>query len=366
MISERVKKIKESGIRKVFELSASNKGNMIDLSIGQPHFKTPDKLKKAIKEAVSNDFNNYTPTKGFLALRKKIVLKLKKENNIPAKIDDVIITAGVSGGLFLTFASLFNRGDEVILPDPYFVLYKELLTFFGVKVVYWNTYPDFHLKNERLEELITPKTKAILINSPNNPTGAVYGKEELNALVKIAKKRNLFIISDEVYEKFDYSKKFFSVGSIYNKTITLNGFSKSHLVTGWRVGYLHGPRKIISAMNKLQQYTFVCASAPAQFALEREMSMNISSYVDVYRKNLDYIEKELNPKLNFERSEGAYYAFIKSPKGEPDFIEKLIKNNVLVIPGEVFSQKKGYFRLSFAVDIKNLKEGIKIINKISK
>ncbi|MCD4694431.1 aminotransferase class I/II-fold pyridoxal phosphate-dependent enzyme [bacterium] len=365
MISQRVKKIKESGIRKVFELSANNKGDLIDLSIGQPHFNTPNKLKKAISEAVSNDFNKYTPTNGFLNLRNKIAVKLRKENNILAKSDDIIVTSGVSGGLFLTFATLLNRGDEVVLPDPYFVLYDQLLRFFGVKPVYWSTYPDFHLKNEKLEKLITSKTRAIIINSPNNPTGMVYGEHEIRELVKIAKKNKLFIVSDEVYEKFDYDKKFFSAGSIYSKTITLNGFSKSHLITGWRIGYVHGPGEIIGAMNKLQQYTFVCAPSPAQAALENEWHFDFSPYVREYKVNRDYIVKELSPSLKFNLPEGAYYAFIKKPKDNTDFINKLVKNNVLVVPGEVFSRKKDYFRLSFAVSLLTLKKGIKIINEIS-
>ncbi len=366
MISQRVKNIKESGIRKVFELSANNKGDLIDFSIGQPHFNTPERLKKAIGESVFNDFNKYAPTKGFLNLRKKISVKLKKENNILAKPENIIVTLGVSGGIFLAIATLFNRGDEVILPDPYFVLYDQFFRFFGVKVVYWSTYPDFHLKNDKLEKLITSKTKAVIINSPNNPTGAVYEEDEIRELLKIAKKNELFIISDEVYEKFDYDKKFFSPGGIYNKTITLNGFSKSHLITGWRVGYVHAENKIISAMNKLQQYTFVCAPSPAQMAIKNEWNLDLSSYVGEYKINRDYLVENLNPSLKLNIPEGAYYAFIKKPRNHYDFIKKLIKNNVLVVPGEVFSRKKDYFRLSFAVDLATLKKGIKIINKISK
>lgn len=366
MLSQRIQRIEESGIRKVFELASQNRGEFYNFSIGQPHFKTPEKLKKALAQAAQDDYNSYTSTSGLPELREKIALKLKKENNIQSGADNIIVTNGVSGGLFLAFSSLLNPGDEVILPDPYFVLYKQLLDFLGVKTVFWDTYPDFHLDSQKLKKLITPKTKAVIINSPNNPTGMVYSRKELEEVAKISEDRGLYVISDEIYEKFDYEDKFFSIGSVYEKTITLNGFSKSHLVTGWRVGYVQAPGDIIEAMNKLQQYTFVCASSVAQQALNLEWETDLSEYIESYKQNRDFIVSELDPAYNFYSSEGSYYFFIKNPKEKKDFISELIKNKVLVIPGEVFSQKEGYFRLSFAVEKKTLKKGVEILNKLAK
>ncbi len=366
MLSKRIKKIEESGIRKVFEMASQNKGELLDFSIGQPHFKTPEKLKNALCKASQDNYNHYTSTKGLEGLRKKIIDKLKKQNKINAKEEEVMITNGVSGGIFLSFAVLLDQGDEVILPDPYFVLYKQILDFFGIKTVFLDTYPDFHINPDKLKELITTKTKAVIINSPNNPTGMVYEKEELEEVVQIAQENDLFIFSDEIYEKFDFDNRFFSIGSIYDKTITLNGFSKSHLVTGWRVGYLHGPASVIEAMNKLQQYTFVCAPAIGQQAIFSEWDVDLSSYVSQYRSNRDYLVSNLDSKFKFVDPEGSYYAFIKNPQGMKDFSKKLIENKVLVVPGKVFSKRKGYFRLSFATEQKKLEKGIDILNKIVK
>ncbi len=230
-LSNRINKIEESGIRKVFDMATSIGSDAINLSIGQPHFKTPFELKKAGQTAIRNNFNAYMPTKGYLPLREKITIKLDRDNNIQANKEDVLITAGVSGGLFLLFSVVLNKGDEVILPNPYFVLYAEILKYLGVKIVLHNTYPDFRLNAPKLEKLVTDKTKLIIINSPNNPTGVVYDQSELEELAEVAEKHNLLVVSDEIYEVFDYKKKFFSIGSTYKNTVTLNGFSAFNMLS---------------------------------------------------------------------------------------------------------------------------------------
>ena len=197
-LSNRINKIEESGIRKVFDMATSIGSDAINLSIGQPHFKTPFELKKAGQTAIRNNFNAYMPTKGYLPLREKITIKLDRDNNIQANKEDVLITAGVSGGLFLLFSVVLNKGDEVILPNPYFVLYAEILKYLGVKIVLHNTYPDFRLNAPKLEKLVTDKTKLIIINSPNNPTGVVYDQSELEELAEVAEKHNLLVVSDEI------------------------------------------------------------------------------------------------------------------------------------------------------------------------
>jgi len=246
------------------------------------------------------------------------------------------------------------------------------------KFVSLDTYPansgagqDFHIDPEKLEKLITPacagqapKTKAILLNSPNNPTGAVYTKEELEKIADIARKNDLLVISDEIYEKFDYDNNFFSIGSIYKKTVTLNGFSKSHSITGWRVGYAHGPKEIIEAMNKLQQYTFVCSPSFAQFALAEELSPEIGE-IENYKKKRDFVYENLRDKYELNIPEGAFYAFVKIPESQKDFVNKCIKNKLLVVPGNVFSDRNDYFRISFAADDEMLKKGIEILKSLA-
>lgn len=369
LLSDRIGKIQESGIRKVFELATKNKGEYVNLSIGQPHFPTPDVLKKAVQRAIEENNNAYFPTMGSPDLREKILHKLQKENNIgtpmSTTIDTTMVTSGVAGGIFLALSTTINPGDEVILPDPYFVLYEQVLNYLGAKIVHLDTYPDFDLDVSKLEGLVSSKTKMIIINSPCNPTGKVYSEETLREVTSFSKKHDLLVLSDEIYEKFDFDNRFFSIGSVYDKTITLNGFSKSHSITGWRVGYLHAPKEIIEAMNKLQQYTFVCAPSFAQKALSEEFNVDISEHVEYYKKNRDFICDSLKDIYEFEVPEGAFYAFLKIPVGRENFIEEILENKLLIVPSEVFSQKKGYFRISFAVPFEELEKGVGILKRIA-
>ncbi|PLX27957.1 aspartate aminotransferase [Candidatus Parcubacteria bacterium] len=362
MLSENIKKLEESGIRKVFKMAMSlDKKKSINLSIGQPHFEVSKELKELATEAINDDYNSYFPTEGYLPLRKKICKKLKEKNNIDADEDDVIVTAGVSGAIHLLFSSIINEGDEVILPDPYFVLYEQIMKLLGAKIVYLDTYPDFRINPQKLESLISNKTKLLIINSPNNPTGIVYSESELKEVAQVASKHGLLVMSDEIYEDFDFDKKFFSIGSIYDNTVTLNGFSKNLAITGWRLGYAHGPKEIIEAMNKLQMYTYVCAPSFAQLAVSQ--LDEIKTGFD-YRKNRDLVLERLKDKYEFNIPEGAFYAYIKIPEGKKDFLDQLYKENVLVIPGGVFSQKTGYFRLSFAVNEMELRRGLEVFKKL--
>jgi len=363
ILSKRIQKIESSGIRKVFDLATKNKGKFVNFSIGQPHFETPKKLKISAQKAILDNCNAYTPTQGILKLREEISKNLKKTRKIKANPENIIITAGTSGAIFLLFSSIFDAGDEVILLDPYFVMYQQILNFLGVKIKYLDTYPDFHINPEKLEKIISPKTKVIIINSPNNPTGAVYAKKEIEKVVKIAKKNDLLIISDEIYDAYDYDQNFFSPASIYEKTILLSGFSKSHSITGWRIGYAYGPSEIIEAMNKLQQYTFVCAPSFAQNAMLGNIDSIPKDEIINYKKKRNFVYENLKDLYELNMPEGAFYAFIKIPKNQKNFIEKLLKNNLLVVPGEVFSQKKGYFRISFAVSDEELEKGIDILKK---
>lgn len=359
MTSKRVDKIDESGIRKVFEMATKAGKQLVNLSIGQPHFPAPAKLKKAAKDAVQGNFNGYSSTMGLPDLREKIA------KDMDVKVDEIMITSGVSGGLFLAFGSLMDNKEEIIIPEPYFVLYKELLTFLESKPVLWDTYPDFHPNVEKLEKLIKSKTRAILINSPNNPTGAVYSKKELQEIARIARKHDLWIISDEIYDKFDYDGKFIPMRKIYKKTITLNGFSKSHAVAGWRVGYVHAPKEIINQMNKLQQYSFVCAPAFAQAALAQCFKLpELKKQYAAYKNKRDIIWEGLKDHYEFNKPEGAFYAFIKMPKNRPNFIDELIDKKVLVVPGNVFSHRNDYFRISFAAKDESLKRGVKILREL--
>jgi aspartate/methionine/tyrosine aminotransferase len=360
--SKRADKISKSPIRAVFDLAAGNKGEYINLAIGQPHFDVPSMLKTSTIRAIEEGSNSYEQSIGNIGLRKKIAEKLKNKNFINADYNNIIITSGVSGGIFLALSSIIDENDEVIISDPLFGMYKQILNFLGAKIIIHNTYPEFRLKAEKLKKLISKKTKLIIINSPNNPTGMVYDKNELCKLAEIADKFNTPVLSDEIYEKFDYKNKFFSIGSIYENTITLNGFSKSHSITGWRLGYAHAPAEIIEAMVKIQQYTFVCAPSLAQKAMINNININLSRNIAQYKKNSQLVFKEMRNNFDLIEGEGAFYAFIKIPN--KNFIKKAIEKKVLIVPGSAFSVRNTHFRLSFAAKTEDLKKGLDILNSL--
>lgn len=391
--SKGIKKLESSGIRKVFDLAQKIK-NPVNLSIGEPDFKIPPSVKNELIKAIKNDKNKYTLTAGLPELREAVVLKLKKENKIKASLDNVIITSGTSGAMHLLFQVLLNSGDEVIVLDPYFVIHKYIPETFGAKVVLVSSYPDFSLPVSKIEKAITPKTKMVIINSPNNPTGKVYSEEEIKDLVDVLKKKNILLVSDEIYEKFVYpvrsrlprggrsslrcniggaasngvyDGKHFSPASIYKNTITLNGFSKSHALTGLRIGYAVGPGDIISEMAKLQQYTYVCAPSISQYAAIRALKTDTSPAIKEYEKKRDLIYQGLKKNFQVQKPEGAFYIFPKARNLSGDeLVKRAVEKGLLIVPGSVFSSKNSHFRLSFASSLTNLKKGVRILNEVQK
>lgn len=362
-VSKRVKHITASGVREIFENKKAHRGSILDFSLGQPDFDIPPAVKRAAVKAIYAGKNTYTENQGILKLRQAVAQKLKNKNKIKAESDEVIITAGVTGGLALSFFSLLNPGDEIIVPDPYFVLYRELPNLLGIKVVLLDTYPNFQLEVSKLEKLITTKTKAIIINTPNAPTGQVYPEKTIIELARVAKKYNLTIVSDEIYEDYIYDNaQHFSIGSIYPNTVTLNGFSKSFGMSGWRIGYLHAPKEIINEMIKLQQLLYCCAPSPAQYASlaalrDREQASKIR---EQYQRKRDLVCEGLKGKYNLIKSAGSFYVFVETPGGDSStFCERAIKRGVMLVPGKVFSERNSHFRLAFCVGGNVIKQGIK-------
>lgn len=276
-----------------------------------------------------------------------------------------MVASGVSGALFLLILATIDPGDEVVFPDPYFVMYKHLVNFVGGVPVYVDTSPDFQLDPERLESVLTNRTKMIIINSPSNPTGVVYPEETVKAIAEIARKRNILVVSDEIYREFCFDQPFPSLATWYpENTVVLNGLSKSVAMTGWRVGFAAGPAAILNEMIKLQQYTFVCAPSFAQKAAVRALEMK-NVYLEEYKNRRDLIYTGLvDAGYEVVKPEGAFYIFPKCPSDEDLFIDAALENNLLIIPGSVFSEKKGWFRISFASDIKVLQQGIDILAKL--
>lgn len=360
MLADRMSRIDASGIRKVFALAAKLK-DPINLSIGQPDYDVSDAVKASAIAAIESGQNSYTQTWGIEPLRE--ACGDYYERTFGTRLENVMVTSGVSGGLYLALMSLVNPGDEVIFADPYFVMYKHLVNLLGGKCVMVDTYPDFKLKPDQVEAAITERTKLIIVNSPSNPTGVTLGKAELQALADVAKKHDLHIVSDEIYEGLSYNSDRASMAGMYEKAIILNGFSKLAGMTGWRVGYAAGPDDVIQAMNTLQQYTFVCAPSTAQHACVTALQQDESAKVEAYRAKRDLAYNGLRDRgFNVAKPGGAFYIFPEAPSGDGDaFVAKAIENNVLVIPGSVFSERKTHFRISFAAENSVIERGLDVL-----
>ena len=364
-LSERIKVIESSGIRRVFDLGATLK-NPINFSIGQPDFPVPPAILEAAKRAIDDGHNRYTPTQGLRALQEAVAAKLERVNGVQVPVDDVLITAGSSGGIFLALAAVLDPGDELIVPDHYFVMYPQLAGFFGARPVLVDTYPDFQLDPAKVEKAITSRTKAIILNSPNNPTGAVWSEAVLREVASIADRHGVLVLSDEVYENFVYDEaRHFSIGSVYPNTVTLNAFSKSHALTGWRIGYAAGPHHLMEKMKELQQYSFVCAPSFAQVAVLTALTQGPAPEISNYQRRRDLIYNGLHERFEVAKPRGAFYIMPKvSDNDATPFVEEAIRNNVLIIPSSVFSSRGTHVRISYATSEANIEAGLRILTSI--
>ena len=359
MLSKRVEKLDSSGIRKVFDL-AGKLANPVNLSIGQPHFAVPEKIQQRAVQAIQQGNNRYTPTQGINELREAISGKLDEEFGPEQR--QILVTSGVSGGLLLGFLCLLDPGDEIIIPDPYFVMYKSLVELVGAKPVLVDTYPDFGLHVADIERAVSKRTRAIVVNSPSNPTGAIYGRSEMTKLAEVARQNELVLISDEIYNEFCYDEPYVSVAGMYEKTLLLRGFSKTYAMTGWRLGYAVGPAELIEKMTMVQQYTFVCAPSMVQWAGITALQTDMSKEVEAYRRKRDLVYNGLAKVFEVQKPGGAFYIFPRAPEDKAEeFVRRAIDKNVLIIPGEVFSSRNSHFRISYAAEDEVLRRGIEIL-----
>lgn len=362
-LADRMDRIDASGIRKVFALAAKLK-DPVNLSIGQPDYDVDEAAKDIAIESIRSGFNGYTQTWGIQELREACSAYYDRTFGTP--LDNVMITSGVSGGLFLSLLATVNPSDEVLFADPYFVMYKHLVSLLGGVPVPIDTYPDFKLTPETLTAAITPKSKVLILNAPSNPTGVTLTGDELQALADAASQHNLLVISDEIYEGLTYDHARASMVGRLDNLIVLNGFSKLAAMTGWRVGYAAGPEDVIQAMNTLQQYTFVCAPSIAQKAAVKALELDHSAKVDAYRKKRDIAYEGLKALgLKVTRPGGAFYIFPEAPQGDGDaFVKKAIENNLLIIPGSVFSERATHFRVSFAAEDSVIQKGMDLLKAL--
>ena len=362
-IADRTTTFDASGIRKVFDLAAKLK-DPINLSIGQPDFDVPTEIQDAAINAIRSGKNAYSPTQGIGPLRETLLADVKAKYGHADR--DVFVSSGTSGGLMLAMLSLVNPGDEVIFLDPYFVMYPALLKMCGGVPVPVDSYPDFQLDPAKIEAAITEKTKMILVNNPANPTGVTVSRESLKAVAEIAAKHDIVLVSDEIYSQFIYDDPFCSPAEFNEQTIVIDGFSKSHAMTGWRVGYVHGPSEVIATMLKVQQFSYICAPQPAQWGALAARNVSLAHHIDDYRRKRDMVIDGLKDKYEFTKPGGAFYLFPKAPiESGQAFVEKAIEHGMLIIPGNIFSDKDTHFRISFAASDETLKAGIDLLNELA-
>ncbi len=362
MISKRAKLIDSSGIRKVFDLAAALE-KPINLSIGQPDFDVAQNVKDEAINWIRSGFNRYTVTQGIPELVEEVKRYYRRRFNV--ELDRVLITSGVSGGLTLAFLALFDEGDEAIVFDPYFVMYKHLLHLVGGVPRFVDTYPDFKITGAALKKAVSSRTKAIIINSPANPTGTVLSRDELRLVSDFADAHDLLLISDEIYEQFTYDSEPATAAQYRPNALILNGLSKMGGMTGWRVGYAAGPEELIERMTMIQQYTFVCAPAFAQKAAMVALQNDMTNMIAAYRRKRDIVYQGLKERFEVTKPAGAFYIFPEAPGRDADqFVRRAIENNVLIIPGNVFSERNTHFRISFAATDETLQEGVRILNEL--
>jgi aspartate/methionine/tyrosine aminotransferase len=362
-LAQKMSLIDSSPIRKAFELARSIE-NPINFSIGQPHFPCPSPIVDAMKQALDEGKTSYTLTAGIPELREAIAEKYRNFNKISyATSDRVLVTSGISSSLFLLFNALVDPGDECLIVSPYFLMYPSMLGFYGAKV---------HTVHESFQESDlgkweSKKLKIILFSTPSNPTGKILAKEQLDALARLAEKTGAYLVSDEIYELFDYDNKFSSIGSEYEKTITLSGFSKTYNMTGLRLSSILGPLDVMKALTTLQQYTVVCAPAPVQWAGIVALKTDMSSYISDYKEKRDYVYNELKDYYEMNKSDGAFYYFLKVPINDEDFVKKAVEQEKLIlVPGYIFCEDHNHVRLSFACEWDQLKKGIAALQRLSK
>jgi aspartate/methionine/tyrosine aminotransferase len=362
-VADRMGRIEASGIRKVFELGRKLK-DPVNLSIGQPHFPVPEAVRQAAKDAIDRGDNGYTVTQGIPELRDK--LRAQVEARLPGQEREVVVTSGTSGALMLALCATVNPGDEVILFDPYFVAYPHLVTLAGGTSVVLDTYPDFRIDVNKVRAAITPRTKAILFSSPSNPTGVTTAADTLRDLTALAREKGVLLIADEIYRSFWYDGPFRSAAEFDPNVLVLDGFGKTYGITGWRLGYAHGPKRLIEEMAKLQQFTFVCAPAPVQHAGVACLDTDMSAIVADYRRKRDSVCSALSGRFELVRPGGAFYVFPKVPHGTgTQFVEEAIKQNLLVIPGIAFGRKDTHIRISYAAPDEKLRQGVEILNRLA-
>jgi aspartate/methionine/tyrosine aminotransferase len=371
LLSKRVQDIEDSGIRRAWALAQACE-DPVNLSIGQPDFLVPDFIKQAAIDAILSDKNGYTSTAGDAGLLASIHTRLHSQ--FGWEFDEsahhsAMVTCGTAGALTLACLAILGPGDEIIVPDPYFVIYPTLARIADAKAVLCDTYPDFRMTAERIAPCITDSTKAVLLNSPANPTGVVLTAKEVADIAALCSDRGLLLITDEIYDEFVFPPtQHASPASTSDDVLVIRGYGKTYGCTGWRMGYAAGPKPLIDSMIKLKQQTFVCAPSVLQHALIGAYDIDLAPLIAQFTARRDLVVSILGEVTELVIPEGAFYAFPKIPVRHAmsgmEFVAKAVEQDVLVIQGDVFSKHDTHFRISFAVPEEKLEHGLKKLRSL--
>ena len=394
ILSESLSRIKPSPtmavVKKATELKSAGK-DIISLGAGEPDFDTPENIKQAAIQAIKDGRTKYTVVDGTIELKRAVIGKFKRENNLIYNEKQVSVGVGGKHVIFNAILATINPGDEVLIPAPYWVSYPDIVLLAGGTpvIVECEESADFKILPEQIEKNVNKNTKWIILNSPSNPTGSVYSEQELKAIGEVLKKfPNVYIMSDDIYEHILYTKNnFFTIAQIpelFSRTLTINGLSKSYAMTGWRVGYAGGPENIIQGIAKIQSQSTTNTSSISQAAAEEALNGTqnfIKIRSDAFKERRDFVVKKLNSikGLSCKNPEGAFYVFPsckdcigkkdankKEIINDTDFVTSLLENTgVAVVQGSAFG-KEGYFRISYATSLKNLSKALDKIEEYCK
>jgi aspartate/methionine/tyrosine aminotransferase len=364
IVSRRASAFDSSGIRKAFDLAA-RLDDPINLAIGQPDFAMPVAACEAAKAAIDAGKSGYTQTQGIPQLRERLEGAVRDELGQPGR--KLCVTSGSSGALVLVLMAMIDPGDEVILFEPAFVMYRPLVEFLGGRCVIVDTSPSFSIDVERVAAAITPRTKAILLNTPSNPTGFVAPLETVRDLARLAEQTGVTLISDELYRSYCYDEPFHSPAAHSDAIVVIDGFSKSHAMTGWRVGWVHGPAEIIDACTMLQQYTFVCAPQIGQWGAIAAIDAPMDVPLSECKRKRDKLMAGIAGHYSFVKPGGAFYLYPEAPGGSGKRFAEIAaeQEKLIVVPGSVFGAADTHFRIAYTVSDRTLDRGIAALIRLA-
>lgn len=377
VLSDKIKKIKPSGIRKFFDIALTIDG-VISLGVGEPDFPTPWAIRSKAITTLEKGKTVYTANSGLSELRVELSKTINSKYNVEYKPEsEIIVTVGGSEAIDISIRALVNPGDEVLIVEPCFVCYAPIVELTGGIPVSINTRAEdgFKLKAEQIKEKITDKTKLLILPFPNNPTGAIMTKEDLEPIAEVLRETNIMVLSDEIYSELTYGKKHFSIAQLdgmQERTIMINGFSKAYAMTGWRLGYLAAPSEIVKQILKIHQYAIMCSPTVSQYAAIEALTKcdeEVHSMVNEYNMRRRYVVDSFNKMgLACFNPEGAFYVFPSitiTGLSSEEFCEKLLySKKIAVVPGNAFGEcGEGFIRVSYAYSLKHLMEALKRIEE---